>query len=103
MQRYSEQIPWVSVHLSRWNDLAPEEYQVKCEVCGASGLGTAEQVAQFAQMHANHQGNAGSLRLGDAVAAVAKPIAKAFGRKPCTPCEARRRALNNAFPNPWRR
>ena len=97
MQRFSEQIPWVLV---QQNGVALGAY---CEVCHQQTAGSPQQIAQFAQAHANHQGNQGHLRLGDAVAAIAKPIAQAFGRQPCTPCEARRRALNTAVPNPWRR
>lgn len=65
-----------------------------CEVCGAQGAGDLGQVTAFAGAHRVHQAPRGSFRLGDAVAAVAKPIARAFGQTPCTPCEARQRAMN---------
>lgn len=90
MQRFSPEIPWVWVQRR-------QGYDVRCEVCGATAfdLGT-EDVAAFAQGHRVHQAPQGSMRLGDAVAAVAKPVARAFGMDPnCTPCEARRRAMNS--------
>ena len=90
MQRFSPQIPWV------WVGRQGQGLGVRCEVCGAAtdGLGT-QGVAQFAEAHRVHQAPRGSLRLGDAVAAVAKPLARAVGADPnCTPCEARRRMLN---------
>ena len=92
MQRFSPEIPWVLVA----HHAGTGSYAAACQVCRAQidGLGQA-QIAQFAQTHRVHQAPAGSMRLGDAVAAIAKPIAKAVGMDPnCTPCEARRRMLN---------
>lgn len=98
VQRYSAQIPWVLVEPSHAG------YNVRCEVCGVGGIATPEQVPPFVQAHAQHRSPQG-FGLGDAIAAIAKPIARAFGQKePCTPCEARRRALNAAVPRvprPW--
>jgi hypothetical protein len=90
MQSFSAEIPWVLVEPHPQGGLG-----VLCDVCGEEGyLSTAGEVSQFAAHHVRHQAPAGSLRLGDAVAAVAGPVARAFGKAPCTPCEARRRSLN---------
>lgn len=95
MQRFSTEIPWVLVE----ERLGGAE--VACEVCGARGsvpvgYAYAQGISSFAQAHRVHQAPQGSMRLGDAVAVVAKPIARAFGLdEPCTPCEARRRYLNS--------
>jgi hypothetical protein len=89
-QRFSPEIPWVAVAA-----VGPGTYLAECEVCGASASGDPGVVAAFGQAHQAHTAN-GYMGLGDAIAAVAKPIARAFGQEPCTPCEARRRALNEA-------
>lgn len=90
MQRFSPEIQWVLV------DPRQNGIDAYCEVCGVGGLQrSSHDVASFAQAHRTHQAPKGSLRLGDAFAAVAKPIARAMGQKPCSPCEARRRAMND--------
>ncbi len=88
---YSPEIPWVLAAEG------PGHYEVMCTVCGTRGhVTTTNNVGNFAEHHRAHRAPSG-LGLGDAVAAVAKPIARLFGQKtPCTPCEARRHALNNA-------
>jgi hypothetical protein len=55
---------------------------------------------QFAAERASAGGMGG---LGDAVAAVAEPIARAFGKAPCTPCARRKAMLNGMAPNLYRR
>ena len=91
MQRFSVEIPWVLVD-ARGGGV----FDLYCEVCGDGALQrTAAVAGTFAQAHSVHQSPRGSFRLGDAIAAVAKPVAKAMGKQPCTPCEARRRALND--------
>lgn len=91
MQRFSQQIPWVLVEQDPQGLLA----SMYCEVCRASDRGHMRLVQAFAGAHRVHQAPRGSLRLGDAVAAIAKPVARAVGIDPnCSPCEARRRALN---------
>jgi hypothetical protein len=96
MQRFSQQIPWVLVAQSVGG------YDVHCEACGAGGHVPPTHLQEFVSTHSNHQSSQGT-GLGDAIAAVAKPIARAFGQKPCSPCEARRRALNAAVPRVWPR
>lgn len=98
MQRFSPEIPWVLVGARGIGS-----FDLYCEVCGASALQRVRVAAgAFAQAHQTHQAPQGSLRLGDAFAAVAKPVARAVGLDPnCTPCEARRRTLNNVR-RPWR-
>jgi hypothetical protein len=91
MQRFSQQIPWVLVD-ARGNGV----FDLYCEICGDGRLQRGAAVAStFAEAHRVHRAPQGSLRLGDAFAAVAKPVARAFGADPnCAPCEARRRAMN---------
>ncbi len=90
MQRFSPDIPWVLV------ELGSGAAMVECEICQARQIVTnVTAVNGFAAAHRVHTAPEGSLRLGDAFAAVAKPVARAFGLAPnCTPCEARRRAMN---------
>jgi len=57
---------------------------------------TREQVVSFVAEHSAAPGYRG---LGDAVAAVTKAV----GATPCTPCQARRAALNGLVPRLWRR
>jgi len=76
-------------------------FVARCDVCGAStSAGTPQGVDAFAAEHQAHQSPApGHLGLGDVMAAGTK----ALGIEPCTPCEARRRALNARFPRLWPR
>lgn len=68
--------------------------EIHCEWCRVGGPMSKAQAIAFVREHA-HSG------AGDAVAAVAKPIARMLGLKEnCTPCEQRRRALNAALPWP---
>ena len=94
MQRpleFSPEIPWVLVAQ------VDREFEVSCIVCGAFAyLYDEHGVGEFAGLHRAHTAGEGHLGLGDVVAAIAKPIASVFGSEPCTPCEARRRALNAA-------
>jgi len=94
--KFSAEIPWVSV----------EQYQrtfgVHCEVCGVVGeVPTLGYVNAFANEHREHRAASDHFGLGDAVHRLAAPIARAFGQKPCTPCEARRRQLNGLVRRPW--
>jgi len=95
-QPYSAKVPWVGV------SPGAHGWHVRCGACGAL-VSTLEpsDVDSFASIHATHQASEGYLGLGDAVAAVAKPIARMFGRAPCTPCEARRRSMNQMVRRPW--
>jgi hypothetical protein len=99
--RYSADIPWVEVQQGSGGWIG------RCTVCGETrggraGLRASGEISSFAMRHRAHTAPAGSIGLGDVVAAIAKPIAALLGRKPCTPCEARRRALNRArIPRPW--
>lgn len=90
--QFSPEIPWVEV--SRPSAGA---VQARCTVCGAQVVASMPAaVAVFATRHQTHTAPPGFLGLGDLVAKVAKPIAAALGKKPCSPCEARRNALNHA-------
>jgi hypothetical protein len=91
MQRFSPDIQWVLVGAKGGG-----AFDLYCEVCGGGGTNqSAGAATAFAQAHRVHQAPQGSLRLGDAFAAIAKPVARAVGIDPnCTPCEARRRAMN---------
>lgn len=91
VQRFSPDIPWVLI----WREPRGPLFSLRCEVCGGSDVGDLDEANRFAAAHRVHAAPQGSLRLGDAFATVAKPVARAFGRAPCTPCEARRRALNS--------
>jgi hypothetical protein len=92
MQRFSPEIPWVLV--GQYDQHGPL-FLAACDVCREQAIVDADQIPEFASLHRVHQAPRGSFRLGDAVAAVAKPIARAFGMdSTCTPCEARRRMLN---------
>lgn len=84
--QFSEKIPWVDVS----GNVA------RCTVCGQHGGGSPGDIHSFASRHSAHTAPRGFLGLGDVIAKVAKPIAAAFGKKPCSPCEARRNALNHA-------
>lgn len=93
MQRFSPEIPWVLIEADPQSGHAP--YWLHCEVCGGEGSGGLVQAQQFAAAHRVHAAPQGSFRLGDAFAAVAKPVARAFGlEENCTPCEAKRRRMN---------
>jgi hypothetical protein len=93
MQRFSPEIPWVLIESDPQSGGMP--YRLMCEVCGMQGYGGLTQAQQFTAAHRVHAAPQGSFRLGDAFAAVAKPVARAFGLEPdCTPCEARRRRMN---------
>lgn len=74
---------------------------IACSVCNTkAGPLLPAQADQFAQAHAEHRSQAAShYGLGDAIAAATKAV----GITPCTPCEARRRALNQAVPRFWAR
>jgi hypothetical protein len=93
MQKFSAEIPWVLVHT--YPDGSFGGYAFNCDVCGDRNVGNLPALQSFAAAHRVHQAPRGSMRLGDAFAAVAKPVARAVGIDPnCTPCEARRRAMN---------
>lgn len=97
-QRFSPELPWVLVHPSPHGG-----FFMTCEVCGEEGHGMDHREAHaFAYQHREHTAGEGYVGAGDAFAAVAKPIARAMGKEPCTPCEARRRAMNQIrLPWPW--
>lgn len=79
-------------------------FSAYCTVCNDRTTGNARTVQIFETQHAAHQSTASGFGgLGDAVAAVAKPVARAFGKQPCAPCEARRRKLNELAPRFYRK
>ena len=90
-------VSWVSC-----NVLGPGIFQCACTVCGArmAQAGSNQAADAFARTHAAHQSAAPThYGLGDLVA----KATGALGIKPCSPCEARRRAMNGAFPQVMRR
>lgn len=73
-------------------------HQVYCEVCRVGGAATIEQARHFIGQHLQHQSQAsGYLGAGDVVAR----LTGALGIEHCTPCEARRAALNARLPRVW--
>lgn len=76
-------------------------FVVRCQACGAQGtVGSPQQVDAFAQQHTEHRSASPQhYGAGDLV----NRATKALGIETCTPCEARRRALNARFPRLWRR
>lgn len=82
----------------------PGVYLCTCQICGASmgHPGSGQAADQFARVHSAHQPAAPAPTHYGAGDLVAKATG-ALGIKPCSPCEARRRALNGLFPNVWRR
>lgn len=98
MQSYGPEIPWVRVGQDRFGG-----YRMDCTACGAVAIaGSVGGVEQFATHHAEHTAGPRHVGLGDAVAKLAKPVARAVGKKPCTPCERRRQALNAVrLRRPW--
>lgn len=64
--------------------------------------GTAQAADQFARVHSAHQSAAPQPTHYGAGDLIAKATG-ALGIKPCSPCEARRRALNGLLPNVWKR
>ena len=85
-----DDVPWVLV------GVYGSGYVAQCQVCGASASGAEEQIHAFADAHAAHQSSSQThMGAGDLVAG----LAKALGFSGCTPCEQRRRALNQAMPH----
>ena len=79
----------------------PQGFDLRCSVCGATArAGNPAGADAFARDHAEHRSAAtGHYGAGDVVAAATKAI----GLESCTPCEARRRAMNGWLPRVWKR
>ncbi len=83
-------------------EIQPGIFVCQCKVCGAQTDRPvyAAGADQFAMTHSAHQSAAPThYGAGDLIA----KAAGALGIETCTPCEARRRALNAALPRVWRR
>jgi hypothetical protein len=94
MVPFSPEIPWVLVERGA-RPYPNDDFEVMCQVCGqAREVYGTELVTAFARAHAEHMAPPGQLGFGDVVARFAKPVARAMGKAPCTPCEARRHAMN---------
>lgn len=95
---YSPDIPWVQVCQAPG---VPS--QVACHACRVQAdVQFQDEVEAFAAAHHVHTAGPDHVGLGDLIAGVAKPVASLFGKAPCTPCEARRRAANQLrFRRPW--
>jgi hypothetical protein len=100
MRKYSAELPWIIV-----NDAGPYGPEIGCQLCGAIESGPYVNAQIFAAGHEHHERfEAAGRGLGDVVGAIARPIARLLGIDPdCAPCEARRRALNQATPRFLRR
>lgn len=88
--------PWIEFQQT------PRGIDIVCTVCGLRPKCTLTPAAadQFARAHAEHVSAAQShYGMGDLIARATKAV----GISPCTPCEARRRALNQRFPRMWPR
>lgn len=100
-------VQWVSFGPSQISG----EWAVECAACGTvelidvirqNGHMLIDQagVNEFASEHREHTSAAQShYGLGDVFAS----MTKAVGAEPCTPCEARRRAMNEMLPKVWPR
>lgn len=79
----------------------PQGLALRCTVCGATGGALSEQEAHaFAAHHREHvSASPEHYGAGDMVARATK----ALGMETCTPCEKRRRMLNQMMPRVWRR
>jgi hypothetical protein len=85
-----EDVPWVLVGVQGG------AYVASCQVCGATAHGGDAAINAFADAHAQHTSPSPThFGMGDLVASTAKMLGLG---KPCTPCEQRRQALNNAIP-----
>lgn len=82
------QVPWV-----KCQQVSPGVFQCRCDVCGTMGGGPTPQADAFAAGHREHRAPSTHYGLGDLVARATKAV----GIEPCTPCEARRRAMNGWF------
>ncbi len=73
--------------------------------CRTEAVLTPEGSRRFIVAHSSHQSQSPThLGLGDVVAKVAAPVARVLGLPAqCTPCEARKAALNARVPAFWRR
>lgn len=82
--------PWVTC--GRTSD----RWECVCTGCGAEAVTSDGAHQSFLEGHA---GCGGATGLGDVVAAVAKPVARAVGLPAdCVPCARRRAKLNRAVP-----
>jgi len=75
--------------------------RLACEVCKAQIDAYVQHDAdRFVGQHANHQSaDPRYYGLGDAV----ERVTHALGLQRCTPCEERRRAMNQLAPRIWKR
>lgn len=78
---------------------------VVCVACRTETVTVPADADAFVARHAAHQSASPTHHgLGDLVAKVAAPVARALGLPAqCTPCEARRAAMNARLPAVWRR
>lgn len=82
--------PWL-----RYQLVQPGMFWVGCDVCRVGGNLPEQNAAAFLAQHAAHRSAAPThLGAGDVIAAATARL----GITPCTPCEERRRLLNQAFP-----
>jgi len=98
MQIQHPNVSWVLCGQS----IGGSSWQCSCQVCGAQmgSFGSAQAADAFARVHSAHQSASPThYGLGDLIA----KATSAVGIKPCSPCEARRRAMNGAFPQVLRK
>lgn len=90
-----DDVPWVQV--GAYDDGLSTYFWARCDVCGATGEGSEPEIHAFADAHAVHTSSSPThLGMGDLVASMAKALGLG---EPCTPCEARRRAMNAVVPH----
>lgn len=72
--------------------VAPGQFRCVCTVCNAQmdAAAPAQGADMFARVHSEHKAAPTHYGIGDMIAGVTKAV----GIKPCSPCEARRRAMN---------
>lgn len=88
-------VQWVHLHQQPDGSIV-----CACNVCHVQAHARSpREVEAFASQHAAHQSSATHYGAGDLVAGVTG----ALGMKPCSPCEARRLAMNRMLPNLFRR
>lgn len=98
-QKRHPAVPWIVFQP------VPGGVTLRCEVCNATATLTPQQADAFARQHAAHRSASPThMGLGDVVAKVAQPVARALGRtETCLPCERKKHALNSLVPRAWRR
>jgi hypothetical protein len=91
-----DEIPWIFLYSDG------RSIHCYCQICQAQSPPTDDNgIDAFVAQHEEHRSPVPThMGMGDMFAAATKALG--FEKK-CSPCEARRRAMNNAMPTVWRR